>query len=65
MTHYRIFFRTDNKERLRGFEPIEAGDDTAAIREAEAHQRAIAVELWCANRLVKKWDLVQTTDPAD
>jgi hypothetical protein len=44
-------------------EPIEAGDDTAAIREAEAQQRAIAVELWCANRLVKKWELVQATGP--
>lgn len=63
MTHYRIFYRTKEQERLTGFEPIEAEDDTRAIREAEAQQRAIAVELWCANRLVKKWNLVQAIAP--
>jgi hypothetical protein len=58
MTHYRLYYRTEARAQVRGFEPIEAENDTKAINEAEAKQRAIAVELWCAHRLVKQWSLV-------
>jgi hypothetical protein len=48
-------------ERIPGFEPVEAEDDAKAIRDAEARQRVLGIELWCAHRLVKRWDLL----PAD
>jgi len=62
MTQYRLYYRTDQNVSIRGFEPLEADSDAAAINGAEARQRTLGVELWCANRLVKRWDLVQPAE---
>jgi hypothetical protein len=49
----------DQSAFVRGFEPIEADDDATAVSGAENRQQMLAVELWCANRLVKRWQLTQ------
>lgn len=59
MTHYRLYFMADPDARVRGFEPIEADDDSAAVSGAEERQQMLALELWCASRLVKRWQLVR------
>jgi hypothetical protein len=58
MTQYRIYYMADPHVRVRGFEAIEADDDGDAVSRAENQQRMLAVELWCANRFVKRWQLV-------
>jgi hypothetical protein len=60
--YYRIYYMADESTRVRGFEPVEADDDGAAVAHAEARQRSVTMELWCADRMVKRWSLVPDAD---
>jgi hypothetical protein len=60
MASYRLYLQTDEHARVQGFEQIEADDDSAAVAAAVARRRSIGLELWCANRLVRRWELVES-----
>ncbi len=62
MTHYRLYYMAEETTRIRGFEPIEADDDAAAVEGVRERQRSVAMELWCANWMVKRWALVPESD---
>ena len=53
MVYYRLYRLAEPGGRFVGFEEIEAGDDAAAILQAEAYAGRQALELWCGKRKVK------------
>jgi hypothetical protein len=53
MAYYRLYRLAEPGGKFIGFEEIEAEDDAAALREAEAHRGPKALELWCGKRKVK------------
>lgn len=53
MGYYRLYLLAEPGGKFVGFEEIEAADDVEAVRLAEAHQGAQALELWCGKRKVR------------
>lgn len=53
MAYYRLYRLAEPGGKFVGFEEIEAADDEAAARQAEAHFGRQALELWCGKRKVK------------
>ncbi|HTU10003.1 MAG TPA: hypothetical protein VMG08_03805 [Allosphingosinicella sp.] len=53
MAYYRLYRLAEPGGKFVGFEEIEAEDDVAALRLAEAHLGPQALELWCGKRKVK------------
>ena len=53
MAYYRLYRLAEPGGKFVGFEEIEAEDDMAATRQAEAHAGRQALELWCGKRKVK------------
>lgn len=55
MAYYRLYILSGPEGRVVGFEEIDATDDVAAARAAEAHLGAQPLELWCGKRKVKSF----------
>ena len=53
MGYYRLYLLAEPGGKFVGFEEIEAADDVEAVRLAEAHMGAQALELWCGKRKVR------------
>lgn len=53
MGYYRLYLLAEPGGRFVGFEEIEAEDDVEAVRAAERHIGAQALELWCGKRKVR------------
>lgn len=59
MAYYRLYRLAEPGGKFVGFEEIEAEDDAAATRAAEAHLGRQALELWCGKRKVKSFAPVE------
>lgn len=55
LAYYRLYLLAEPGGKFVGFEEIEAEDDVEAVRLAEAHLGAQALELWCGKRKVKSF----------
>ena len=53
LAYYRLYLLAEPGGKFVGFEEIEAADDVDAVRLAEAHLGANALELWCGKRKVR------------
>jgi hypothetical protein len=51
--YYRLYLLAEPGGKFVGFEEIEAEDDVEAVRVAERHIGAQALELWCGKRKVR------------
>ena len=59
MPYYRLY--RIKGAHFSGFNEIEAGDDAAAVHEAERLNEAGHAELWCGGRKVKRLSPRQET----
>ena len=59
MAYYRLYRLAEPDGKFVGFEEIEAEDDAAAIRQAEAFAGRQALELWCGKRKVSSFAPVE------
>jgi hypothetical protein len=55
LAYYRLYRLAEPDGKFVGFEEIEAADDVEAVRAAEAHVGAQALELWCGKRKVRSF----------
>lgn len=55
MAYYRLYRLAEPGGKFVGFEEIEAENDAAAVRQAEAFAGRQALELWCGKRRVKSF----------
>lgn len=55
MAYYRLYFMDGLSGHVAAVRDFQAPDDDAAIARAETHRRAVAMELWCKDRKVKRW----------
>ena len=55
MAYYRLYRLAEPGGKFVGFEEIDAADDAAAIRQAEAFAGRHALELWCGKRKVRSF----------
>lgn len=55
MAYYRLYLLAEPGGKFVGFEEIEATDDVEAVRLAESHAGAQALELWCGKRKVRSF----------
>lgn len=53
VNYYRLYVLSAPEGRFVGFEEIEAEDDIAAVRHAEAFVGERPLELWCGSRKVR------------
>ena len=51
--YYRLYLLAEPGGKFVGFEELEAEDDAEAVRVAEGHVGAQALELWCGKRKVR------------
>ena len=51
--YYRLYLLAEPGGKFIGFEELEAEDDAEAVRVAEGHVGAQALELWCGKRKVR------------
>lgn len=59
MAYYRLYRLAEPDGKFVGFEEIEAEDDAAAIRQAEAFAGRQALELWSGKRRVSSFAPVE------
>ena len=55
MTDYRLYFIRADTNRFMGAADLKAVDDEDAVRQAQRHEGAHPMELWCLNRLVRSF----------
>jgi hypothetical protein len=51
--YYRLYLLAEPGGTFVGFEEFEAQDDIEAVRVAEGHVGAQALELWCGKRKIR------------
>jgi len=55
VAYYRLYFMDGLSGHVAAVRDLHAANDEAAIAQAERHRRAVAMELWCKDRKVKRW----------
>ena len=58
MTYYRLYFFCGGNGPIANVREIEMIDDAAAIIAAERLRGMAAMELWCRDRKIRRWESV-------
>lgn len=56
MAYYRLYFMDAFHGHIERFEDFDAGDDVEAISLARPKQGTLALELWCSERKVARFE---------
>ncbi len=56
MQYYRLYFLGGGSGPIFDFRDFEVVDDAAAIAVAEGFRRIGAMELWCGDRKIRRWE---------
>ncbi len=63
MTSYRLYFFGGGSGPAFDFHDFEVADEAAAIAAAGRMHRIGAMELWCAGRMVRRWETAGAVPP--
>lgn len=55
MAYYRLYFLDGDRHHILECREFEAADDAAAIVSSAKSQELGPMELWCRDRIVKRW----------
>ena len=63
MAYYRLYFIGGGGGPILDFRDFEVADDASALAVAEGLRRIGAMELWCGDRKVRRWEPIAAPKP--